>query len=93
MVKPKELVPLCDLVFFVLKAFEFRGARYASSRGIFSSMAISRNSLASNTSRQSSHSTYSASSSRETTRTLGCLQGSVIEVHWAGNVAAKDGWT
>ena len=40
----------------------------------FSSISISRNSSESKTSPQSWHSTYSVSSCRETTRTLGCLQ-------------------
>jgi hypothetical protein len=47
---------------------------YASSDGSDSSMAMSRNSLASKISPHSSHSTNSESSSRETIRTRGCLQ-------------------
>src|SRR4029077_19209462 len=43
-------------------------------------MAMSRNSVASKMSPHSSHSTYSASSSRETIRTRGCLQDSCIFV-------------
>src|ERR1035438_3224188 len=43
-----------------------------------SSISMSRNSSESKTSPQSWHSTYSVSSCRETTRTLGCLQAVAI---------------
>src|SRR5271167_5209768 len=45
---------------------------YSSWEEIFDSMSMSRNSLDSKISRQSRHSTYSASASRETTWTRGC---------------------
>src|SRR5271154_3691398 len=50
---------------------------HSSSGSFFSSMAMSFNSLDSKTSPHSWHSTYSASSSRETICTRGCL-------HWSG---------
>ncbi len=54
-------------------SFELR--TYSSWGGIFDSISMSRSSLDSKTSRHSIHSTYSASSSRETTWTRGCRHG------------------
>jgi len=66
-----------------------RAAAYSSSRPFRSSIAISLNSLDSNTSPHSLHLTYSESSSRETICTCGCL-------HWSGVtfcfLAGCDGW-
>src|SRR5258706_7581078 len=67
---------------------------YSSSTGNVSSMAISLNSDSSKISPQSSHSTYSASSSRETMRTRGCLQDccmSVLESGKGGLVHTRSG--
>src|SRR6185437_3084981 len=54
----------------------------SSSSSGFSSIAMSRNSSESKTSPQSWHSTNSMSSSRATTRTLGCLQSVSMLAAW-----------
>ena len=61
-------------------SFELR--TYSSWGGIFDSISMSRSSLDSKTSRHSIHSTYSASSSRETTWTRGCRHGWSMD--WLG---------
>src|SRR5208283_1066049 len=69
-----------------------RPDRYSCSVEIFDSMSMSRNALDSNISRQSIHSTYSASSSRETTCTRGwihCLSMDLL-YRWAEVLAV--GW-
>jgi len=60
------------------------GKTQASSGLMFSSMAMSLNSLDSKTSPHSWHSTNSASSSRATTRTRGCLQDFSIGIGSGG---------
>lgn len=64
------------------------GSGYSSSGVLFSSIAISRNSLDSKTSPHSLHSTYSVSSSRETISTCGCLHFSRRTLGWVG----CEGW-
>lgn len=71
------------------------GVRYSSSRRRLSSISISLNSLDSNTSPHSLHSTYSESSSRDTICTCGCLQWSGLTFcledceGWIGVMASR----
>src|SRR2546423_11938992 len=60
---------------------------------MFSSIAMSLNSLESKTSPHSWHSTNSASSSRATTRTRGCLQSFSISVVSEGRFEIGEIWT
>src|SRR6185437_14478859 len=62
----------------------------SSSSSGFSSIAMSRNSSESKTSPQSWHSTNSMSSSRATTRTLGCLQSVSMLATWGIAVAIPE---
>src|SRR6266704_7120897 len=59
---------------------------------MFSSMAMSLNSLDSKTSPHSWHSTNSASSSRATTRTRGCLQIFSMAAGSGGRFAVSEFW-
>jgi hypothetical protein len=68
------------------------GKTQASSGLMFSSMAMSLNSLDSKTSPHSWHSTNSASSSRATTRTRGCLQDFSIGIGSGGRFEIDGFW-
>ena len=65
---------------------------YSSGLGIFDSMSMSRNSLDSKISRQSRHSTYSASSSRETTWTRGWRHGWSMDSLYKRLEVLRAGW-
>src|SRR5208283_4637107 len=69
-----------------------RPDRYSCSVEIFDSMSMSRNSLYSKISRQSRHSTYSASSSRETTCTRGWIHCLSMDVLYRWMEVLTVGW-
>ena len=69
-----------------------RALTYSFWGGIFDSISMSRSSLDSKTSRHSIHSTYSASSSRETTWTRGCRHGWSMDLLGGKFGVLSPGW-